>query len=309
MNKCALGGHLVDGATALPTDPVDHDDEALPILGCQRLRCAQCGKDVGSTTEGGDRLYKCACRQAPIPRGNGLALDEPDADRPQNLPWACAGHPLAELPHDFDGVTVTADGIEALVLRSLGGWLPPGARAEDRARAYWVGRLYVRLQGTPHAAKIPAVCAAAMDHADVATRSRALQFFLSFPLPVGGERALALLGGDRALYAGVRDAVTEVREDGTLEETLWRLAGPLVPTNTRARDLARADALTPGKGSSAVYWYLTSDDAAWVAEHAEEIARATPARVKDLIKLCKYRFPKSVPQKPVVERLQRLGLG
>ncbi len=332
MNVCDLGGYVVDASVALPTDPIDHDAGSLPVMGCTRIQCSQCGAAVRSVagrnlrSEETDlrqlyevedlatspavyaiattRLYLCRCRSWFEVQGSH-ALDDPDLEPPYapNLPWRCAGHPIAALPHEFDGVTVTIENLGELVTRSLHGWTPPAARPEDSARSWWVARMYMRLAKTPWQDVVPAAAAACLDDADPQARARALQFFATTPLPAGIQRALELFDTDRPLFAGVPDPITAVRGDTTLDDTVWRVIAPLVSTAGRARELARTEAIAPGKGRPALYAALASGDAEWVAEHAEEIARATPARVDDLITMCRYRFPRHVPSKPVCDRL------
>ncbi|MFO0552394.1 MAG: hypothetical protein U0271_28660 [Polyangiaceae bacterium] len=255
---------------------------------------------------GGPRFYFCRCSR--WVEFSDRALEDPDADNFEapNLPWSCAGHPPAALPQALDGVEVTGENLAALIDRSLHGWTPPRVLAEDASGAYWPLRMHTRLGDTPWHALVARTVAAAMDAPDPRARGRALQFFFSQSLAVGMERAVELLAGDRRLFAGVPDEITQVRADKTLEETLWRVVTPLVAAPGPARDLARTDALATGKGSEALYAALTSGDAAWVAEHALEIARATPARIEDLVTLVRIHFPTSLPSAPVVAELRKL---
>lgn len=332
MNLCDLGGYVVDASVALPTDSIDHDAGSLPVMGCTRIQCSQCGAAVRSVagqnlrSEGTElrqlyaledltaspavyavattRLYLCKCRSWFEVEGSH-ALDDPGLEPAYatNLPWRCGGHPIAALPHELDGVTVTIENLGELITRALHGWTPPAARAEDQSRSWWVARMYMRLAKTPWQTVVPAAAAACLDDADPQTRARALQFFATTPVPAGSARVLELLDTDRALFAGVPDPITTVKGDATLDDTVWRVLAPLAATPGRARELARAEAIAPGKGRLALYAALASGDAEWVAEHAEEIARATPTRVDDLIAMCRYRFPRNVPFKPVCDRL------
>lgn len=332
MNVCDLGGYVVDAKVAMPTDPIDHDGGNLPIAGCTRLACGQCGaavRNVGGRnlrSEGTDlrqlhaladlttspavyaaattRLYLCTCRSWFEVEG-AHALDDPDLDPSYatQLPWRCSGHPIATLPHEFDGVTVTTETLGELVTRALHGWTPPAARPEDQARSWWVARMFMRLAKTPWQERVAAAAAAVLADPDPLARARALQFFTTTPVPIGNQRTLELFDTQRALFAGVPDPITTVRGDATLDDSVWRVIATLVSTPGRARELARAEALAPGKGRPALYAALASGDAEWVAEHAEEIARATPARVDDLIAMCRHRFPRHVPSGPVCERL------
>ena len=337
MNVCDLGGYVVAASIALPTDSIDHDAGNLPVMGCTRIQCSQCGAAVRSVAgrnlhgqqpdlrqlyEVEDlagspavyaiattRLYLCRCRSWFEVEGSH-ALDDPDLAPPYalHLPWRCSGHPIVALPHEFDGVTVTIENLGELITRSLHGWTPPTVRPEDQAGSWWVARMYMRLAQTAWQAVVPKAVAGCLDDADPRARSHALQFFATTPLPVGIQRTLELYDADRALFAGVPDPITTVRGDRMLDDTVWRVIGSLVSTPGRARELAHAEALDPGKGRPALYAALASGDPEWVTEHAEEIVRATPTRVADLIAMCRYRFPRNVPSKSVCDRLAALEL-
>jgi hypothetical protein len=122
-----------------------------------------------------------------------------------------------------------------------------------------------------------------------------LPFFDLFRLPEGAQRAIELLSGDRAGFAGVPDKFTTIGTgDRTLEMTLWRVAAPLVARPGRGRELARADALADGKGSSALCFALAVGDPEWLAEHAEAVARATPGQVAILEQVIRRDLPRSV---------------
>src|SRR5688572_28031002 len=48
MNHCHKGGYLVSPEQFLPDDLTDHGMPALPVVGCNRLRCRRCGAWVRS---------------------------------------------------------------------------------------------------------------------------------------------------------------------------------------------------------------------------------------------------------------------
>jgi hypothetical protein len=115
MNFCAFGGHVVEGNSPLPADPVDHDVERLPIHGCNRLRCSQCKARVRSAAKlefrdslarvdlnqlyevadpaasplleprFGVRLYLCRCTRWSESIG-GRAVGGPDLETPLRVP-------------------------------------------------------------------------------------------------------------------------------------------------------------------------------------------------------------------------------
>jgi len=326
MNHCALGGYLVDMTGALPIDPIDHDGGKVPIAGCSNLRCTACGKTVrnvaGRATEtdaaklyaiadlqtavrsaATTRMYLCTCRTHFQVQGS-QALDDPELPPgyEANVPWSCAGHPIATLPRDVDGVTITSSNLGEIVTRALHGWTPDGARPEDKT-AWWIPRLLVRLDGTPWQATVRTTAAAALVDPDPQARARALHLFMVAPDPADTQRTLEVFAGNRTLFVGVPDPVTTIAGDKMLDDTVWRVLAPLLKAPGRGRELARDFALTPGSGGVALYGALAAHDAEWVAKHALEIAQASPARIEDLINMVKYRFPRTVPSKPVIDLL------
>ena len=316
---CQYSGTLVDATHTLPADPSDYGIAWLPVVGCTRLRCAHCHQLVRTVTgvrfvnenakvdlaelfaledlaaspllkkAGQGRLYLCRCRRHL--ENDKRAVDDPE-DRSTgqaNVPWACEGHPPLTLPADVDGRQLTgASDAAAAVVAALGGTFPPGARKADQRRAYWPARLYLRVADDPVKEAIARAVAERMSDADPAVRSRAIQFFVSAEHPLGAARALELLLGDRALFAGVPDAHTGIRGDKTLEESLWRVAGPLIAAPGRARELARAEALAPRRGSGALYDALAAGDGEWLRANRDAVqAAASDAARPALDKLLK----------------------
>lgn len=312
MNFCDFAGHVVNGIP-LPTDPIDHDVERLPIRGCTRLCCGQCGAMVrtvsglvfrGPTAQvdlesfyalsnlaassllvprAGGRVYICRCSSWFEAIGwRALAGPDPDPSYDPQVPWRCAGHPVTRLPHAFDQVEVTPENVGDVVERALRGDVPSSAHPEDRHGGLWTARLYTRLAKTPWQAAVAAAALAAMSDTDPKVRSRSVHALFVLKLPEGATRAVELLDGDRVGFAGVADMFSQVRNDQTLEHSLWRLADPLVAQAGRARELARADSLTPGKGHAALYGALAAGDPEWLAARLKDVARANPEQVNAL---------------------------
>lgn len=338
-NYCYYEGFLVNGDFRLPTDPIDHDDAGLPILGCNRLRCPSCNAMVRSannlsfkndlvrvstaelyalsdlstspllTARRGTRLYLCRCTSWAQSIGkNALGDPDPDPFVDPVLPWRCDGHPIAELPCTLDGIEVTPANVGEITAQSLRGITPPGAAPDDKFDGNWAGRLHARLAKTPWQQAVVDAALACMTDSDFEPRTRALHFFLCRDLPAGAQRAVELLDGDRSLFADVPDLATRTSrssqgKDRTLEHTLWLVAAPLIARPGHARDLARKEALTSGKANYPLYSVLAEGDPEWVAAHVDELARANPAGVKLLADAVRHRFPERVPQKPVLDRL------
>jgi hypothetical protein len=329
MNRCDSNGWLIANRP-LPDDPVDYDLPKLPKIGCTRIRCSSCGAVVRSAAgfamkepgtkiqlvgldpttsplfkpDSAVRFYFCDCLYHT--EGGQLALYEPDGSfanqATQN--WACAGHPTAGLPHDFDGAHVTTDKLDELVDKALHGWVPGRARDEDKPRTIWLARLHGRLAQTPHADQLATLVAAAIDHDDPMVRARALHFFIARPgAAAGAARALELLRGDRAKFAGKPDKITKIIGDSTLEHALWRVAAPLVAQGP-ARDLARKEALALNKGSQALYDALGAGDAAWLVANAAAVAKASPSRADDLVDTFELKLADGVDGRDAVKAVR-----
>lgn len=308
MNFCSREGWVVDGR-AMPTDPIDHDAARLPALGCTNIRCSLCNEkvrsipnkqlanihanaDVRELFEAADpaqsplvvdspwRLYVCRC--AFHHEVGEHPLDDLDGGVQVATQWSCAGHPVAMLPHTFDGVIVAPTNLEALVAQALAGTIPPGAHLLDRDEANWIARLCVRLDSTPHAQAIAAAVAGYLADPDLMTRTRAVRFFTTLGRYMELMNLDRLLGVDAALFVGVADAFADSRREPTLEHAIWRLAGGEVARNATLRDIARAAAKDPVRATYVVFHALAKGDLTWFSDHAEELARLHPTRIKNL---------------------------
>jgi hypothetical protein len=338
MNRCAAGGYLVSAKSSLPSDPTDFHLEGLPTVGCTRIKCGVCdvlvrnapglafrtrenvpaaelaalyaSTDLAASpllhqTHAHLRLYLCRCSRWLENDPSACDEPEPDALTDPDMPWGCDGHPYIQLPHDIDGHSCTSRGeLRDLATRGFHGFSPPRTRPDDTLRAAWLVRLHERLQPAD-AAVIATAALSCLEDRDPRTRALVLQFFWRVPDEAAQARLLAILEGDRRLFAGIPDEVTAFPNfDRTLEESIWRVLGPLVAAPGRARDLARVGALAAGKGGRAVYDALARGDSAWVVSSAEDIARATPDRAKDLSGSF-AQFPPGVPIGPVRERIEK----
>jgi hypothetical protein len=164
-NVCSNDGWVVD-SRELPSDPVEHDAPILPKLGCTHLHCALCFQKVRSVggmifqhlgrpvdaqalyDELGDskllepnqryRVYVCHC--AYHVEGGERPLDDKEGVQ-VGTQWNCGGHPVAELPHEFDGANVTVDNLAELVTKALANELPTNVRPGDRRAGVWAARL------------------------------------------------------------------------------------------------------------------------------------------------------------------------
>ncbi len=293
----------------IPTDPTDFHLLYLPVVGCSHLRCNACGVRVRNAAalsfqsqrdlavgelrrlyatadlrsspllredRPSRRLYLCQCER--WLETSHRASADPDEYR-QGLPWYCEGHPEMTLPHDLDGMNLTAENLADVVARGFHDEAPPRMRAADKERGEWLVRLHERLPAAYVNVLTTAAFAALRDPIP-RTRALALRFF--YWLETEQDRVFQLYEREPALFVGVPDEVTTINVDTTLEHTVWRIVAPLVGNDGRARDFARELAL-PGNANVATYYALARHDSAWVVSRAEDIARAAPSRVNDLL--------------------------
>lgn len=251
------------------------------------------------------RLYVCRCGLWTEYAESPLENSDPAPSDP-NMPWRCAGHPEIALPYEFDGAHADSEAdLRALCQRALHGETPPGAHADDRRGACWAARLHGRLGGTPWQDAVAAAAAGCLDDPDVDTRARAIQFFaLRFGLAVGMRRGVELLQTRPELYRGLANAYADGAADKTLEDSLLSVIMPMAGDDAGARELLRSQVLRAGQGRRAHYYTLAASDTAWLAEHAEEVARATPQQVAALITALSQFAPAGFDARPWVDKLR-----
>lgn len=241
MNFCSGDGSIANLDTPLPEDPTEYDPRDLPVRGCNRLHCRRCAlpvrhvfgrqlkkwpspdersalydePDLASSPllrPGAARLYLCRCHLHQALESSGL-LGEPGQPEPDaaifavlvEASWGCAGHPLATLPRTLDGIEITSDTLADVTVGSLRGQVPAGAAAADRWPGVWAARLYLRLAQTPAQAVVASAVLASLTDPMADARVAAANAARLVELPGASQRALDLLLGDRALFAGVAD--------------------------------------------------------------------------------------------------------
>jgi len=305
-NTCSNRGATVGSSGRVPDDPSEfRAGRVVAPVGCNRLRCPICKSAVRSRAEvacEGDcsdrvaeiyetedwlalsyvkksltgRLYACRCTLFLELRTT--LVDDPDFDASAGdarLPWRCAGHPLAKLPVDIDGVVVGADeDFAGLVASAAHGGVPSAAHGSQRATpVQWLYRLRARLRGLPAADRFEDAMAASLGSGDEEQIAQALLYFSVVPESSAFPQALAALGGleprayrdhqgmeraaltmllDRAAQAGRKpDAIDLAVRDQAFDAAL----DPATPLQTRDLTL------------------LTEIDPEWVANHATALAR------------------------------------
>jgi hypothetical protein len=283
---CAGGGVLVPGAGRVADDPADFVwTPAAKGLGCGRLRCSACGKEVVASAPApdGGRAYRCDCAQfvAYAPHWlDGQGEDSPSGRAPAS--WRCGGHAPRLLPVDLDGVHVgEAPDWRAWLMASVEGrlpervpvWLPdyPGA---------WLERLVATLDDAEQQ-RFGTLASALLDEVDIAPRRAGLDL---------AER----LGLD-GVTAGVVARVAEGRFDWGADEHLRRfvieqLRHAAVGTDrpdVQLRDALRL-ALKSGHGG-ALMFAAGRHDFDWLADNAVTLAEGTPrARTRILSALADH---------------------
>ena len=223
-NFCSHGGTLVSGDRWVATDSSEHSHWSTgDVVGCNNLRCRRCGEAVRNATdvrparEGRPeafweilaatedwtslpwiepaptiRLYACSCyvwteaiqrRTAPPDWEDGDPV----------FPWRCAGHPVATLPLEMDGLTLDeATDLGSVVAPVLAGRTPAGARKMSGGMPVaWLCRLYTRLAGLPQADQVALAISRGLTGAD-GEIGEALAFYERFPRAAGFEAVLRL---------------------------------------------------------------------------------------------------------------------
>jgi len=319
-NVCCSGGYLAAVGEARPADPSDHDARGLPVRGCNRLRCQRClawVRHVVNVRAGAvltkaelaaryeqpgpdaawlpspvkSRLSFCRCHYHEASESPSFFTREDEPDPSDATPvalvqpdWQCAGHPLCRLPCEVDGVALSPQNLSAVTLQALRGQLPRRTATVEQGDGLWVARLYVRLAQTPLQQVVATTALCGLTDAVPQARAAAMDCLSILDLPDAREQGLALLQGDRALFAGVPDPTMRAYRPATLEHKLWRLVQPLLAQPGTARTLAQQDALSPGRWNETIYSVLVRTEPDWVADRMDDLLRANPDGTPELLK-------------------------
>jgi hypothetical protein len=304
LNHCDEQGALVGTLRDVPEDSSEYQWHfRSPLVGCNRLRCGNCGvlvrsrggyharieaKDHGREVwESADwsgfpfldhgsaqaqyRLYVCHCGYAQLADIQSVEYLE---ERDLSWAWRCDGHPPPELPVRWGGVEISTETDLLELVRRV---------KESDASPFHPTHLRARLAGTALEAAVERAAEVCLTDASRAVRLVALGFYYTHPRALGAGRMLELMQGDRALFAGVPDQLS-VGNDGEarLVFTVAHLyeAGAMDPAEVGT--VLRAEALRPGKARPVVA-ALCAKDTDWVIQHASEIVRATPAAAPSVI--------------------------
>ena len=99
----------------------------------------------------------------------------------------------------------------------------------------------------------------------------------------------------------MKDSVTLIRQDRTLEDTAWRVIAPLLGSMGRAREIAEKQALVRPRAS--LFDALAAYDSDWLLAHVEEIAKANPDRRAELARAIQFFLPQGVDGKAALAQL------
>jgi hypothetical protein len=303
-----------------PDEPLDFDAPGMTVRGCNRLRCRSCGaqvrfvfnrqlkkwptpaeqaelyelSDLASSPllrTASARLYLCRCHVHEALESS-LLFDHSDGPAPDaaifaalvERDWACAGHPLATLPRRIDGIEVTPENLGEVTRKGLRGSLPDSIPQAERWPGVWAARLFVRLTQTPFQQVVLAALHAGLSDPAEEVRVASLNGLSILAHPETASRALSLLQGDRALFAGVPDKTLSTSPQ-TQEHRLWLLAQPLCAQPGPARELAKRDALSPGRWNPTLYSVLVQTEPSWVADRLDDLLHANPDGAAALLRV------------------------
>ena len=332
-----------DGVHWLPEDEREYNwGLSTPYMGCNRLRCGDCGQFVKSRvrvslTENTPTLYAeiydqtewwlhpkivssalsdCRlylCRCSALVMQSGDSLESPTNTLMHEYAWSCAGHPGLTLPTEFDGVALASPidfGTLAKERLSHVG-SPTLARTDPTPRAVFLARLYRLLPDQAGRDALSLAVAGELTSPVVEQRAAALRFFDLFAKAKGAKALLAAATTHADLFAGVTDPKYPHR---TLEEMLYmaltlRLAVSEMDRHNQSTDKATLEvlrsALLAGRQSKEVVTQLGLSDLRWLGEHAGQIAQKSPEVLASLV----FAFRKLQDESLVsaLRQIQRAG--
>jgi hypothetical protein len=318
LHYCIADGYLVDHSEWLPSEPFDYAFVVIaPYIGCNNLRCANCGKQprgavglsaprgmtareiyalladparapqLARDAHGHGRLYACECYQTLVFSGRG-AQEPLDLITEERSPWTCQGHPPLALPARLDGIDLSP----ATDWKSLAREVFSGARTPhvDRSLAsipgFWMQRLYGVLD-EPMAAPISRAVSELLLDPDESVRRGALFFFRLLWSAPGAERVAEAARDHASLFSGpLWDLMVEVL-NARMTDAQGRVSDVL------AMEQIRQGALRP-PGIGRVIHALAALDEKWVLDRGEQILLANPAEWKSVLYVLRGADPSRV---------------
>lgn len=290
---CANGGYLVSADEWLPDAPYDYHWPARgPIIGCNRLRCRECGQAVAATRTAHGRSYECRCLTHEVLSWASVS-DPLDPISERVLPWACSGHPPLTLPATVDGAALSHTTDWSALVRHLATAPTAGPPGSDKLRGFAVHRLYNLLE-PPASRAIADAVASLLDDRDPALRAFALIFFEGNPDAPGGDRLTALMRDRPQLFVGVRDPGSNSFSlwDWLLEAIAWRIrrdGSGRVPDPAALDEVKRRASVAPGVGRC--LFVLGEQEPDWLLQHVDGVVSADPGAWKRLLNALSAQSP------------------
>lgn len=180
-------------------------------------------------------------------------------------------------PIDVDGIRLTDDLDFTIFARDAlrGGAGLPG-RPSDMSPLEAIDRLYSKLRGTAFADRLSEGIAENISSSDPEVRKWAVIFMENHPMAKGHEKLL-----ERAAQAQAQPRRSGDQGKGAPSEewSVMRSVGAQVSAgDEHARQIARAEALRPGKAQPVIA-SLTANDTQWVLDHLADIVIGSPDAV------------------------------
>jgi hypothetical protein len=244
-------------------------------VGCNNLRCPDCGEAVRSDGEPGRtvRRYWCACQEH-LETWTYWVGGEPEDLYPEKLSWYCAGHPNLTLPVVLDGVPLDAgtDWVAVAAAAMLEEpFHPPGIDT----RQAWLVRLFHLL--TRERTALSAAIAELMYATDPRLVVGALRFFTTERKAPGAERITAMV-------TSRRDWLAETPHPST--PSLSLLDNAVLLLHTRLQDTGQAadrpalalakELALSGVGPRGTAGRLVDHDPKWLWANARSLIHANP---------------------------------
>lgn len=309
MNFCSPQACLVNAQGVIPSDASDYGHRNLPPLGCSRIICRRCQRDVRNVPQRsaaraltvaelaelyalptpasspklipnhGGRLYFCTCEMWLERETHGLHESDPRPNDPL-MDWSCQGHPIVTLPHSFDGVAVADEaGLSTLFSGALRGVLPPGA-VDD---GMYATRLFLRLNHSLLQPFMTPLAKELLEAAEVQIRANVLQFFVRTADASARDLVLQTFRQRPDLFG-----LQPCRSDGlyacsALVDLVWLLLRSHKEAMEAVLDLAHGYAKQPHHARIQLYLLLEEFDPNWLIQHAEEMVIGSPEQADDLL--------------------------
>lgn len=282
---CEGGGAVVCARGWLPEEPFDFAWGRHKI-GCNRLRCGRCGRDVAAVVIEERREYRCECSRLAPPEDELSAGGEPQ--RCFVPGWRCAGHPALSFPVILDGIALSSIGdYEEIVRRTIARppFLAPGARE----RTFWVERLYHLMPTEAQRARVGRAIGALLSSTEAVLVRAALDALWAISYAHGGAELLLAaerhgarlraLADPRQPRRTLYDGVVSAARDWLRAAARGGRAGA-----TAIEELRRA-ALAGGAGgaSGEAVALLAQVDPGWFEAHAPAIVRAAPGALAQVL--------------------------